>query len=355
MKHLSKEQRKKYSTAIKKGFDWYFSMQKEDGSFGEVPEEGAYYNTLYIFELAGERDRAYQFSEWAKKNIIDSADGLQKVDPRGIFAGRSSYFKAWNLWGAHLLGFFELSLRPIEYLKTYQHPKLGGCYVSDAGRDSEGVIEASSTGMVGLAFLATGQLEEAKAAGDFLVDLVQRQPNWDKGMYGYIDAKTNTLITNMQKSGIDLYGKEGTGGVSDDIDQYRFLYENRKEGVPWANLGVPFFFLPSLYKATGNKHYLNTVMKMFNLIDENKNYGSYKFINSSKVLWGIPLLYNLTGDSRVIDACVTMADYVCDKQKQLGGWTGAIAYQNFEEQPDWIKLAQAGDILLSLVSAVQYL
>jgi len=355
MKHLSTEQRIGYNAAIKKGFDWYLSMQKEDGSFGDVPEEGAYYNTLYIFELAGARERAYRFSVWAKKNIIDPADGLQKVDPKGIFAGRSSYFKAWNLWGAHLLGFFDLSLKPVEYLKTYQHSEFGGCYVSDAGRDFQGAIEASSTGMVGLALLATGEIKEAKIAGDFLVDLVQRQPDWSKGMYGYVNARTNTLITNMEKSGIDLYGKEGTGGISDDIDQYRFLYKNHQEKTAWANLGAPLFFLPSLYKATGNKHYLNTVMKMFDLIDKNEDYGSYKFVNSSKVLWGIPLLYNLTADDRVFNACVTLADYFCEKQEDVGGWTNAIAYQNFEEQPDWIKLAQTGDILLSLVSAVEYL
>jgi len=355
MKYLSKEQSSKYRSSIRKGLDWYLSMQKEDGSFGNIPEEGAYYNTFYIFELAGARNRAFIFSKWARENIISSTDGLQKVNSEGVFAGRASYFKAWNLWGAHLLGIFDLSLKPIEYLKTYQHPELGGCYVSDAGRNSHGVIEASSTGMVGLAFLATGQIKEAKMAGDFLVDLVKRQPDWEKGLYGYINSRTNELITDMENIGIDLYGKENTGRASDDIDQYRFLYKNHQKDIPWANLGAPLFFLPSLYKATGDKSYLDAVVRIFDLINENKNFDSYKFINSSKVLWGIPLLYNLTADDRVFKACIELADYFCEQQVKAGGWTCAIGFDSFEDQPDWIKLAQAGDILLSLVSIVEHL
>ena len=355
MKKLDEDTRSLYSACFTKGYNWYLAQQEQDGSLGTAPtDEATFYNTLYLFAIGGRWKEARRFHDWACMNIIDSY-GTLRVDHDGIFATRAVYFKGWNIWGAHMCGFFDTSLKAIEALLPYQDKDCGGFCVSKYGAESgEGLAELNTTGMGGLACLVTGRMKEAVAAGDFQVDLLNKQPNLNKGLYGYMDPKNGSLITSQESSGDDIYANKSAAQKS-DLDKYLFYYDNESDEIqPYANLGVPLAFMSYLHNATGSKSYLDAAMKLFEFLD---HAGDKCWVEgqTTKVLWGLALLYNITGNERVFSAIRAECDHLCKTQLDNGAWIAPIAFDDFSKQPKWVSICLAGDILLSIKAVLTYL
>ena len=355
MRKLDEDTKSLYSACFTKGYNWYLAQQEEDGSLGTAPtDEATFYNTLYLFAIGGRWNEARRFHDWAYMNIMDS-DGTLRVDHDGIFATRAVYFKGWNIWGAHMCGFFDMSLKAIEALLPYQDESCGGFYVSKYGVESgEGLVELNTTGMGGLACLITGRVKEAVAAGDFQVELLSKQPNLNKGLYGYMAPKNGSLITSQESSGDDIYANKSAAQKS-DLDKYLFYYDNESNEIqPYANLGVPLAFMSYLHNATGSKSYLDAAMELFGFLD---HAGDKCWVEgqTTKVLWGLALLYNITGDERVFGAIRAECDHLCKTQLDNGAWIAPIAFDDFSKQPKWVSICLAGDILLSIKAVLTYL
>lgn len=353
MKKLSREARERYLNTFEKGYRWYLDQQEADGSLGTPPsDEATFYNTLYVFSLGGRWREAKLFTDWAKKHII-STDGTLRVDPDGIFASRAVYFKAWHIYGAHRCEQFDMSLKAIDALLPYQNNKCGGFYVTKHGRDTgKGLVELNTTGMGGLACLVTGRMKEAIAAGNFQIELLSKQPNIKKGLYGYMDPKDGRLITEMKESD-DIY-RDIKAKVKSELDKYLFYYDNQSnERQAYANLGVPFVLLCCLYQATGNSSYLDAGMKLFNMLDR-VGEKCWTFDQTTKVLWGLSLLYDSTEDENVFKAIGLMCEHFSETQLDNGAWIAPLGWDSFDTQPKWASICLAGDILLSIASVLNY-
>lgn len=355
MRKIDEDTLRRYSECFTKGYSWYLSQQRDDGSLGTAPTDDiTLYNAFYVFAVGGRWNEARRFRDWAYMNIMDN-DGTLRVNPDGIVASKAVYFKGWTIWGAHQCGFFDMSLKAIEAILPYQHRNCGGFYVSKYGAESgEGLLELNTTGMGGLACLATGRMKEAVAAGDFLVQLLSKQPNLNKGLYGYMDPKSGSLITSQAASEDDIYSNTGVAPKS-ALDKYLFYYDNESNEIqPYANLGTALPFLSYLYKATGSKSYLDAAMKLFQFLD----YAGEKCWvkgQTTKVLWGLALLYDITGNQQVFSAIRAECDHFCNTQLENGVWIAPIAFDDFSKQPKWVSLCLAGDILLSIKAVLTYL
>jgi hypothetical protein len=342
--------------AFHKGYDWFLGQQQPDGSLGTPPtDEATFYNALYLFAIGGRWRELNRFLVWARENIIDP-DGTLHVDREGVFATRAVYFKAWHIWGAHFCGLFDMSLKTIDRLLPCQDARCGGFRVSERGCDSgSGFAELNTTGMAGLACLVTGAMKQASAAGDFVVDLLNGQPDLAKGLYGYYDPSDGTLITSWPQLGRDeqqrddVY-RDSQSTQTTDLDKYLFYYDNESDEVQaYANLGAPLAFLCHLHRATGKDSYLEAAMKLFGCLD---SAGEKCWIKgqTTKVLWGLAQLYNITGDRRVFHGLQTLADHLCEVQLPDGRWLATIAFDDIAKQPRWVSIAIAGDVLLSLAA-----
>jgi hypothetical protein len=356
MTTLSERSRRSCQDAFRKGYDWYLSQQEADGSLGTPPtDEATFYNTLYVFAVGGRWNEAQRFSQWARWHIIDD-DGTLRVDHKGIFATRAVYFKGWHMFGAHLCGLFDMSVKTIDALLPYQDKGCGGFYVSKARMEAgEGLVELNTTGMGGLACLVTGRMEEAVAAGDFIAGLLDKQPGLNKGLYGYVDPREGALVISREpEAADDIYVDEETG-QSTDIDRYLFYYDNDSDEIQaYANLGVPLAFLCYLHNATGLPPYRDAALKLFGFLE----YAGEKCWikgQTTKVLWGLVLLHDITGDERVLGAIRALCDHLCETQLENGAWVAPIAFDDFAKQPKWISICLAGDILLSIRSVLSYL
>ena len=355
MRKLDEDSRSLYSACFTKGYNWYLAQQEEDGSLGTAPtDEATFYNTLYVFAAGGRWNEARRFHDWACGNIVEN-DRTLRVDPDGIFATRAVYFKGWNIWGAHKCGMFELSLKAIEALLPYQDGNCGGFYVSKYGMASgEGLLESNTSAMGGLACLRTGRMKEAVAAGNFLMDLLNKQPDLNKGFYGYMDPRSRNLVTSHEFSGDDIYANKSTA-IKSEVDRYLFYCDKESDEIqPYANLGVPIALLCNLHNATGSASYLDTAVKLFEFLD---HAGDKCWIKgqTTKALWGLALLYNITGDARIFDGIRTQCDHLCKTQLDHGAWIAPLVFDDYSKQPKWVSICLAGDILLSMQTVLTYL
>jgi hypothetical protein len=149
-------------------------------------------------------------------------------------------------------------------------------------------------------------MKEALAAGDFQVDLLSKQPNLNKGLYGYMDPRNGKLITSQEFSGDDIYANKTTT-LKSDLDQYLFYYDNESDGIqPYANLGVPLAFMCYLHNATGSTSYLDAAMKLFEFLD---HAGDRCWVDgqTTKVLWGLALLHSIRSATTSVKRSWTMA------------------------------------------------
>jgi hypothetical protein len=324
--------------AFDKGYAWYLRQQQPDGSLGVEPElVPTFRNAFYLYALGGRWEQAHRFARWARSRLAE-ADGSLRVDPQGRFGNKAVYYKSWFMWGAHYCRLFDLSLGALEALLACQDSRWGGFHVSRQACQSGGPIELCSSGMAGLACLATGALRAAVAVGDFHVQLFAMQADWSCGLHGYFDPQRGALITSCGA----------------DMDKYLFYYDNQSEEIqPYANLAPSLAFLCYLHQATGRPQYLDAARRLFDFLDAA---GERCWIRgqSTKILWGLTLLYEATGDERIMAAVGRLAGHLCDIQLTDGRWPVPL-FGDLARQPLWLSLNVGGDILLSLAAAAPLL
>lgn len=360
MRKLTCEQVERYTKSIEKSFHAYATLQKEDGSFGL--NHASYYNAFYMLYLAGDWTAARRLHAWTSKELV-GGDGLHDIestqdDCHGYWVKRGTYLKAWHVVGAHLCGFYDQSLKAADSLMRYVDVEHGGCYMDDDGRARRTLMCFSTSGSVGRALLAVGKRYEAYRVAEWMLKMIDEQPDLETGFYEYMDAHTGKIVTDANPVS-PYYTK-------DDFDPDLFCYWNKTGPQGWAMFGPTTDFLAGMYQMTGDARYLDGMMKIFNLFYDNEAYGSLSFIASGKMLQGLPVLYLATGDERILDACVKLCDYLVSIQKPSGVWIGDsgsieayMATGLSREAAEYANLfelaAQTADEVISIMAVLKYL
>jgi hypothetical protein len=349
--------------AVRTGYNWYLNQQENDGSFkGILPaDSAAYYNVLYMYYLGGAWEKAEKFTRWARKNIIEP-DKTSCIDPDGIYANRDVYFKGWNIFGAHMCGFFDLSLGAIDRILTYQDKQNGGFFCSiKRAHTEEGLIDFNATSLAGLAALVTGKTGEAVMAADCAARMISLQPDLPHKIYAYLDPKKNELLTETpdylsDSSGMDnIYGGIKTE-LNTDIDIYMFCLDNdkRDEIGAYAGLSMALVFICCMSLTFKKNRYKQAAWKLFEFLDYA---GDRCWIEgqTTKVLWGLVLLHTITHDEKVLRGIEKLAKHLCDTQVEGKGWVSPLIGGGFDQQPAWASLAITGDVLIGLKNLLRYI
>ncbi len=345
------------------GYTWYIKQLQDDGSFPGITRDdsAAFYNVLYLFFLRGKWKKAEQFVSWARENIIDENNAFY-IDPDGIYANRGIYFKGWNVLGAHSCGFFDLSLNVIDGLLSYQDEVSGGFYCSEKRAHTDhGYTDLNAATMVGYGALVTGRDEQARKAARYIAHIMDIQPDFPNKIYAYYDPRKKSLVTELpdglsEKIGQmdNIYAEKKTV-IETDIDIYHFCLENdrKDEVVAYAGLSMAFVFVCEMYRVTGEAAFKTAAVKMFDFFDYA---GDRCWIEgqTTKVLWGLALLSTFYKDKRVDMAIESLSSHLCEIQIKDRGWVSPVIGSTFEEQPYWVSLALAGDILMGLAAVLRY-
>lgn len=320
----------KYLQTIRRTVEW--TERNWDRIVNEVDLQG-HYKALYFALSVGDMPKAAKFREIiCNKFLRSDGDFRQDEDCKGfklfpcLPPNRYIYPNGWIVVGLQRLGLYGHAAKGMDFMLRFQDENTGGFFHSFNPATKEidnSSVCCSCTSSAGLACLACGRTENALKAGDFLLKLLELQPEPEKYFFSCMNPD-GTLYTDVFRSENqwDPKGRKQKclSAVGDGLNELTWL------------IGKPSKFLAKLYAATGEKKYLEGAIKAFDFfhhLDKNawKNYAS------CKTMWSAAELYRLTGERRFAETAMKIADFFCESQTPSGVWLHSLWYKSEEEQP----------------------
>jgi len=291
-----------YRAAYGKGADWLESRQTKDGSIDPAGGIASSYKATFALVIAGRLDAAWRLMDCIVAKYV-TAPGEFHAEGETDFDRAAAFYRATYIVRAALcLGRFDVaSPAALSHLYRYQHRSGGFC--ASLERSGRRLINPVHTCMGGWLCLYTARLDRAVRAGDFLVRLVQGQPQLPDRFYFHTHARTGRCVTEFE---------EGAGVRH---------YSDRKLAKQWFFVtGAIMGFLSDLYRATGRSTYLQTARQLFDY-EQGMNPRGFRWPSKCKVGWGAALLYSVTSDPAHRAMAMKVADVTfLDAQHKDGSW-----------------------------------
>ncbi|WP_428263958.1 hypothetical protein [Haliangium sp.] len=277
----------------------------ESGAYTTESDLGAYYKSLWLLHLAGRNHLAYRRLRYIKNTFLQSdGDFLTAPDLKtanGVLVQYYPYTNGWIAMASHKLGRFDVAQPAHAFVKTFSDDAGGGYTIAAPFGEGDDVTEVFITSHLGLLSLYFGDIERAMRAGDFVLDVLHKQPDLDDGLYLRV-APTGDLITSFPDDAAALHVVKRT----EPFQLYFFV-------------GYPIAFLAKLYEATGDSAYLTGAMDYL-AFAQSCDESLYSFNFSHKVGWAASIVARLTGDTSARETATRIADYLLSIQDASGGW-----------------------------------
>jgi hypothetical protein len=298
------ERQESYRAAIRKASAWLANAQRPDGSFGpDVNTLGDVETAAICFQLTGHPAHAYRLLRHIRSAYFCVDGSFRQPDDEGTLA-EWMYAPSWTVAGAHLNGFFDLSLPAMDAILSYQDPRTGGLFGHPlAQRRGSGVIMPTVTAVAGEAAIITGRLAEARRIGDFFLQLIASQPDLDRRFYPFYDTRCGLITEGASELGPTYFG----------------TFERTAPGQHYWLPGLLMAFLTDLYLATGTKKYLDGARMIFEF-GAGCHADLYANTLNHKYLWGCARLYHATGDPAHLETALRIADFLARIQEPDGTW-----------------------------------
>ena len=343
--YLTEKQLNRYRETIRKATCW---IHDNIDSLVAMDDIQGFYKAPYAWCALGDMKMAGVYRKLiADQFLREDGDLRSAPDAKGFYTfpctidNQYIYSNGWLIAGMQKLGAYEIVQKSLDFVLKFQDPTHGGFYntfdtkTKTIGKD---LIDSSSTSSAGLACLAAGRMEQARRAGDFLLNLLAIQPEPDRYFFSCM-KKDGTLHT-------DVFGNEDAW-ASDGRKQKCLSAEADAGGELTWLIGKPTKFLTHLYTATGEEKYLDgakTAFFFFHKLHENAwtNYAS------CKTMWAGAELYRQTGESIFADTAIRILDYYCDTQSPSGTWVHKLWYDDSSDQT----LAWSADITFEYIAEI---
>jgi hypothetical protein len=293
-----------YEKALEKGLRWILSQRNPDGSFGDVSERKTHYFKLPMaLHDNGYEGLAWEHMRWLREQTFTEEGDFE--DPRpGYHDAHRVYRNLWYIRAAHFLEMYDLATRAMGYVLRFRNPATGGFRAAAPYEDRQGPSREDLilTAFGGLDSITLGHRAEAKEAGDWVLQLLEAQPDLDEGLY--------------------MMWRPDRGVVRDvpaDHDRSWYVVDRREEGQDYYNLGVAILFLSHLYRLTGDERYLEGAEAYYGFFESCQD-DRLRSVSSGKVMYGLTWLHLAAGEQRYIDQARTAADYLVEAQGEDGYW-----------------------------------
>ncbi|MCO1575229.1 hypothetical protein M8C13_05585 [Crossiella sp. SN42] len=295
-----------YEAAARRGADWLLSRLRPDGGFGET-DLACYYKAPAALGLAGHPRQARRLLEVAVERFgtpegdFVTAEGVKSANP--VFQEFWCYPNGWLALAAHRLGWFGVAHQAYRHLLTYRTGD-GGFSANDAG-----VPDAISTAHLGLLALTLGDLDTARAAGDWLTKLLVTQPHLATGFH--------------------LRADEHGPRTADDSPLH--VLRTGAPDQPYFMIGYPLAYLTRLHQLGGDPAHLTAAIGYADYaLSCGEHLRSTPF--SHKVGWGAAILARHGHDARHRDLATGIADHLVSLQAEDGSWSpDGPAYATFDD------------------------
>lgn len=328
----------KYYAAIKRGTEWLCLLQKEDGSYGtDVTALEAYYKSPLAFAEAGKMIEGHKVLDWIIENHLTSEGHFHEtlVDP-SFQRYCDLYQDFWIIWGAYRLGRLDIAQRTLDFTLHFFDRSSGGFQSIITVDPPSAPREVRSTALGGLVNLIAGNIEVAKAAGDFLVEMLDLQPDLSRGFFLVRDA-SESVVTDFPP------------------EKERFFVVSRNQTRPlYYALGLAVSFLAKLFLMTQESKYLSFTERYFGVCE---GYGQDIFQHhySGKLGWGLAMLYRITRESKYAQLAITVADYLTALQLPTGEWFLHGLFPEPREQPLVLTIDRTAEYIVWLTYIIREL
>lgn len=276
-----------------------------NGSYGEaVTDISGYYKSPMMFLRAGKSNRTMQILDYVKTNFLQP-DG-DFLSSGGIKSANSAYTEFWtytNGWivsAAQQISREDISKPALIFLDSFKNGENGGFFTHRLDL-SDNITDVLTTALHGHIRLERGDIATAVESGNYLINLIDIQPDLAKGFYLRLDKQDN-LITDFPKDESSLHWIN-----REKPDQLYFM------------LGYPIAFLGFLFQSTRNCEFFEAAHRYVDfLFSCHKNIFSSNF--SHKVAWACSVLFSISPDQKLEKLITSVMKHFLDTQSKEGIW-----------------------------------
>jgi hypothetical protein len=297
--------------------DWLVAHQRADGGWTtlETHEIDAYYKGSWALAQTGEFGAAHRCLNFVKDRFLTDYGDLEPRSHPDFHTGYPLYPNVYVVIGGMRTGRYDLVTPILRFVRSRQHPAYGG-FLSERGKAvGESEMSIINTAATGIACLAAGDRDAARRAGEFVIDVIDAQPESDARFYTTCDAH-GELITDV---------------ASDD--EWLYLLDPSERDQYWgAHMGLPYLLLVQLGAATGEERYDERARWMFEFQQEGVD--PWSVSSSGKMAWGASMRYRMTGAEEYREvATQVVEDHIVASQHEDGHWDlGENPYDASEEE-----------------------
>ncbi|MFH1022277.1 MAG: hypothetical protein V1809_02695 [Planctomycetota bacterium] len=326
---LTSAQFDRYEETIRRAVQWCRDHQKY---LREHQDLQGHYKAPYMWNRVGDNRMCGLYRALIHDRFLQP-DGDFRMSPtvKGFVhfpcTGVNQYIYAngWLVVGLQSIGAYDIVQRAMPFILHFQDPTHGGFYAAfnpTTGVMDPRLMDTSSTSSAGFACLATGRIAEARRAGDFLLRVLELQPDFKHLFFSCMKAD-GTLLTELSGSenqwDADGRKQKCLSGKADGGNELTWL------------IGKPTKFLSRLYIATGDKRYLDGAIRAFDFfycLDER----AWTNFASCKTMWAGSELYRLTGEKHFAETCVRLMEFYAQSQQPEGHWIHTLWHKSNADQ-----------------------
>lgn len=316
--------------AIRSALAW---LRSNDPRIEGMADLASHYKAPYLYSVLGDPVRARKYADLIGSRYLQ-ADGDFRTRPEAKGwehlpcspANRYIYSNGWLIAGFQKMGSYGLAQKGLAFVRRFQSPQLGGFYSRfdiASGNVVPDFLDSSSTASGGLALLTCGRVEEAVRAGDFLLDLLDAQPEPERFYFSSWEAGKGLMT--------DVFGDEDQNALRGRKQVCLSTEADPCHELVWL-IGKPMKFLAKLYDASGDRRYLDGAAALFDFFHRLPE-GRWTNYANCKIMWGGAELFRHTGDVRYYETAVRILEWMCDSRRPWGGWVHWLWYSSDEEQP----------------------
>ena len=328
---LMKDTLDRYQQTVQKASNWLASQQAADGTHAGQVDLRSYYKAPYCHVATGHAIQAARYARLIKERYLQpNGDFRTRPDHKGwdhfpsTPHNRYVYANGWLVVGLHRMGRYDLSVPGVSFIESMICERLGGVWSGCVGgKPVQDYLDSSSTASAGLALLACGKLEKARAAGEFLLRLIDAQPQPDRFYFCSWHADSGLRT--------DVFGDEDLNAIG-GRKQFCLSAEHDAAGEFTWLAGKPMKFLAKLYDATGERRYLQGADRLLDFFQKLSE-GRWTNYSSCKIMWATAELWRHTRSRKYLETCRRIADFICRTQLSWGGWLHTLLYEKEQDQP----------------------
>ena len=295
---------------------WMLGHIREDGSLDCSDNLGTYYKLVYPLRSTGYTAQASKVLTYTLKRFMTPSGDFRTNTQRKASEAYNSrfcqtYAQGWITLGAELLGRRDtVCLLHDALIRNYFDEELGAIR---AAIDPELNWFDSNSAAAGILSLLLTDLPRAERLADFLIRLMDLQPDPEHYFYHNVTADLKPVATPDPK-----------------YPHMSFITNGQEGQIGWV-LGLPSAALIKLYEATGKERYLEYGIRYFDAFVGIGD-GIFRSFGSGKGMWAASMLYRLTGASRYLEICTEILEFFFSCQAPDGSYHAAVDYSDPENE-----------------------